>query len=72
MLPLTGDCGWHGAPQGGDCCNGNLIMCVLLGAGMAGGHHVGFEESSLQVDVVVAEGLVHSSQDLPGDILISI
>lgn len=36
---------------------------------MSSSHHVGFEESPLQVDVVVRQGLVDGSQDFLGDVL---
>lgn len=36
---------------------------------MSGGHHVGLEQGALQVDVVVGQGLVDSSQDLLSNIL---
>lgn len=36
---------------------------------MSGGDHVGLEQSALQVDMVVRQGLVDSSQDLFGDVL---
>lgn len=36
---------------------------------MAGGDHVGLEQSALQVDVVVRQGLVDGSQHLLGDVL---
>lgn len=38
-------------------------------AGVSGGHHVGLEQGALQVDVVVGQGLVDSSQDLLGNVL---
>ena len=36
---------------------------------MSGGNHVGLEQCSLQVDVVVGQGLVDGSQDLLSDVL---
>lgn len=36
---------------------------------MSGGDHVGLEQSALQVDMVVRQGLVDSSQDLLSDVL---
>lgn len=37
--------------------------------GVSSGDHVGLEQSALQVDMVVRQGLVDSSQDLLGDVL---
>lgn len=36
---------------------------------MSGGNHVGLEQGALQVDVVVGQGLVDSSQDLLSNVL---
>lgn len=36
---------------------------------MSGGNHVGFEQGALQVDMVVGQGLVDSSQDLLSNVL---
>lgn len=41
---------------------GHLLGCVLGLARLAASHHVGFQQSSFQEDVVVVEGLVHSGQ----------
>jgi len=62
--PLTGDGGGDGAAQGGDGGHGDLLGAVLLGAGVAGGHHVGLQQGPLQVDVVVAQRLVDGRQHL--------
>lgn len=48
-----------GAPQGSHCCHGNLLRGEFLGAGMSSGHHVGLQQSSLQVNMVVRQSLVH-------------
>ncbi len=39
---LTGDGRWNGAAQGSDGGHGYLLRRVLVGAGVASGHHVGF------------------------------
>lgn len=36
---------------------------------MSSGNHVGFEQGTLQIDVVVGQGLVDGSQDLLSDVL---
>lgn len=41
---------------------GHLVRRVLLGAGLSGSHHVWFEQSTFQEDVVVVESLVHKGQ----------
>lgn len=61
---LTWHGGGHGAPQGGHSCQGDLLRGVLFGAGVSGGHHVGFEQRALQVDVVVGKRLVDGRQHL--------
>lgn len=55
---------WHGPAQGSDGGHGDLFGAVLGGAGVARGHHVGLQQGPFQVDVVVTQGFVHSSQDL--------
>lgn len=57
----------HSTPQGGDCCHGDLLSAVLLGAGVAGGDHVGFEQRALQVDVVVRQRLVDRREHLASE-----
>lgn len=59
----------NSAAKSCDSCHGDLLGGVLLGTGMPGSHHVGLEQSALQVDMVVRQGLVHSSQNLLGHIL---
>lgn len=66
---LTGDSGGHGAAQGGDGGHGDLLVAVLVRTGMSSSNHVGLKQSALQVDMVVRQGLVHSSQDLLCDVL---
>merc|ERR1711931_59287 len=66
---MPGDCGGHGAAQGSDGCHGDLLVGVLVRAGVSGGDHVGLEQGSLQVDVVVRQGLVHSGKDLLSHVL---
>lgn len=61
---LTWHSGGHGAAQGGDSCHGDLLRAVLFGAGVSSGHHVGFEQCALQIDVVVRQRLVDSCQYL--------
>ncbi len=39
---LTGNGRWNGAAQGGDGGHGYLLRRVLVGAGVASRHHVGF------------------------------
>lgn len=39
-------------------------MGILLGAGMAWGDHVGLQQGAFQVDVVVTQSFVDSSQNL--------
>ncbi len=61
---LTRYSSWHGASESSNCCHGNLLRGVLLGTGVSSGDHVWFEQSSLQIHMVVRESLVHSRQDL--------
>lgn len=44
-------------------------MRKLLGASVAWGDHIGLQQGAFQVDVVVAQSLVDSSQHLLGHIL---
>lgn len=68
-IQITGDCRGHGAAQGCNSCHGNLLVAVLVWAGVSGGNHVGLEQGALQVDMVVGQGFVDGSQDLLGDVL---
>lgn len=68
-IQLTRDCRGHSAAQGGNSCHCDLLVAVLVRAGVSGGNHVGFEQGALQVDVVVRQGLVDSSQDLLSNVL---
>ena len=61
---LTSDSGGHRAAQSCDSCHGNLLMRVFMGAGVAWGYHIGLQQSAFQVDVVVTQSLVDSSQHL--------
>lgn len=66
---LTRDCGGHGAAQGSHSCHGNLLVGVLVRAGVSSGNHVGLQQGALQVDMVVGQSLVDSSQDLLSHVL---
>lgn len=66
---LTRDCRGNSATQGGNCCHGDLLVAVLVGAGVSSGNHVGLEQSALQVHMVVGQGLVDGSQDLLSNVL---
>lgn len=66
---LTRDCRRHGAAQGRNSGHCDLLVAVFVGAGVSGSDHVGLEQGTLQVDVVVRQGLVDRSQDLLGDVL---
>lgn len=68
-IQLTRDCGGHSAAQGGNSCHGNLLVAVLVWAGVSGSNHVGLEQGALQVDMVVGQGLVAGSQDLLSNVL---
>lgn len=68
-IQLTGDGRRHSAAQGSNSCHCNLLVAVLVRAGVSCGHHVGFEQGALQVDVVVRQGLVDGSQDLLSNVL---
>ena len=46
-----------------DCCHGNLLTGKFLGASMARGDHVGLQQCAFQIDMVVTQSLVDSSQD---------
>lgn len=61
---LTRDSRGHCATQCCDSCHGNLLMGILLGAGMAWGDHVGLQQGAFQVNVVVTQSFVDSSQNL--------
>lgn len=63
-LPLTGHSSRDGAPQGRHSSHGNLLRCVLFGAGVSSCHHVGLQQGALQVHMVVRQSLVHSSKNL--------
>lgn len=66
---LTRDCRRHRAAQGGNSGHCDLLVAVFVGAGVSGSDHVGLEQGTLQVDVVVRQGLVDRGQDLLGNVL---
>ena len=57
---------WDGhrevALECGDGCQGNLFRGVFLGTVDSRQDHVGLEQGPLEVDVMVAQGLVHGGQ----------
>lgn len=64
IVESTCYCGGNGAAQGCHCCHGNLLVAEFGGAGVTSCHHVGFQKSSLQIDMMVRQGLVAGSKDL--------
>lgn len=58
---LTRDSRRDGAAQGSDCCHGDLLCAVFGGAAVARSGHIGFEQSALQVHMMVRHGLVQCS-----------
>lgn len=54
----------HGATQGGDGRHGDLLRAVFFGAGVSSSHHVGFEQRTLQIHMVVRQSLVDGCQNL--------
>lgn len=68
-IHLTGDCRRHSTAQGSNSGHCDLLVAVLVGAGVSGSDHVGLEQCTLQVDVMVRQGLVDSSQHLLGNVL---
>lgn len=63
-LTLTRYSRGDSAPQSGHCGHGDLLRGELLSAGVSSSHHVGLQQSALQVHMVVRQSLVHSSQNL--------
>lgn len=63
----AGHGGRHGAGERGDGGDGDLLRSSTDLAAGAGGHHVRLEESALEEDVLVVEGLVARGDDLLGD-----
>lgn len=53
VLQVTWNSGGYSTSEGTDCCHGNLLRGVLLGAGVSGRDHVRFEQSTLQIHMVV-------------------
>lgn len=66
---LTRDCRRHSAAQGSNSGHCDLLVAVFVGAGVSSSDHVGLEQGTLQVDMVVRQGLVDRSQDLLGNVL---
>lgn len=52
-LILTCNSWRYGAPQGSDSGHGNFLVGELGGTGVSRGDHVGFQQCSLQVHMVV-------------------
>ena len=63
-MGLTRDSRGHCAAQRRDSCHGNLLVRIFLGAGVAWGYHIGLQQGAFQVDVMVTQSLVDSSQHL--------
>ena len=63
-MGFTRDSRGHCAAQRSDSCHGNLLVRKFLGTGMAWGDHIGLQQGAFQVDVVVTQSLVDSSQHL--------
>lgn len=61
---LTRHSGGDSAPQSSHCSHGNLLRGVLLSAGVSSSDHVGLQQGSLQVHMVIRQSLIHSSQNL--------
>lgn len=57
----TSDCRGHSAAQGGNSGHCNLLVVVLVRAGVSSGNHIGLEQGALKVNVVVRQSLVDSS-----------
>lgn len=68
-IHLTGDCRRHSTAQGSNSGHCDLLVAVFVGAGVSGSDHVGLEQCTLQVDVMVRQGLVDCSQHLLGNVL---
>lgn len=68
----TSNCGWHSPLQSSDGGLGDLLWGVLSLARLASSDHVGLEKGTLQVDVMVVQGLVDGSQDGLSDFLGSV
>lgn len=64
LTTLTRHSGGHGAPQSGHCGHGNLLRGELLSAGVSSSHHVGLQQSTLQVHMMVRQSLVHCCKNL--------
>lgn len=54
----------HPASESSHSGSSNILMRSLLGAGLSWSTHVGFQQCSLQEDMVVSQGLVYKCQHL--------
>lgn len=61
---ITRNSSRNGAEESSDSCYGDILRGVLLGAGMPGRHHVGFQQCPFQVYMMIVQSLVDSSQNL--------
>lgn len=59
VIDVTSDCRRHSAAQSSDGRHGNLFGTVFGGAAMSRGHHVGLEQGSLQIHMMIEHSLVH-------------
>lgn len=57
-VAITRDSSGDSAPQSRHRCHGDFLRGELLGAAMSSSHHVGFQQCSLQVHMVVRQSLV--------------
>lgn len=55
---MTRDSSRHSAPQSRHRCHGDILRGELLGAAVSSSHHVGLQQCSLQVHMVVRQSLV--------------
>ena len=55
---------WISTVESCDSGHCHLLWSILLGGGMSSSHHVGLQQGSFQVNMMVIQGLVDSSQDL--------
>lgn len=64
LMTLTRYSSGDGAPQCSHCGHGNLLRGELLSAGVSSSHHVGLQQSALQVHMMIRQSLVHCCQNL--------
>lgn len=57
-MAITRDSSRDSASQSGHCGHGDLLWGELLGAGVSSSDHVGLQQCSLQVHMVIRQGLV--------------